>query len=82
MKLEHSNITLFGTTSSVITSDAEAREIIMEDLTSIGDSTDHDGGDGDVNMHVVACVLLEMALSFLGILTNLLGKYKAQIKVK
>ena len=74
MKLEHSNITLFATTSSVITSDAEAREIIMEDLT-IGDDYDYDDdGDGDVNMHVVACVLLEMALSFLGILTNLLGK--------
>ena len=72
MKLEHSNITLFGTTSSVITSDAEAREIIMEDFT-VGDDHDHDDGE-DVNMHVVACVLLEMALSFLGILTNLLGK--------
>ena len=30
--------------------------------------------DSKVNILVVSCVLLEMALSFLGILTNLLGK--------
>ena len=74
MKLEHLNKTLFSTTA-VITSDAEAREIIMEDLPLDHDYVNVDDEDAaNVNMRVVTCVLLEMALSFLGILTNLLGK--------
>ena len=76
MKLEHLNKTLFSTTA-VITSDAEAREIIMEDLPLDLDyvhADDQDVPGANVNMRVVTCVLLEMALSVLGILTNLLGK--------
>ena len=74
MKLEHLNKTLFSATA-VITSDAEAREIIMEDLPLDHDNVNVDDEDAaNVNMRVVTCVLLEMALSFLGILTNLLGK--------
>ena len=76
MKLEHLNKTLFSTTAE-ITSDAEAREIIMEDLPLDLDYVhvdDQDDPGANVNMRVVTCVLLEMALSVLGILTNLLGK--------
>ena len=35
----------------------------------------------NMSLQVISCVLLEMALSFLGILTNLLGK-QLQQKVK
>ena len=35
---------------------------------------DGEGGEVGADLRVVACVLLEMALSFLGILTNLLGQ--------
>ena len=35
---------------------------------------DGEGGEVEADLRVVACVLLEMALSFLGILTNLLGQ--------
>ena len=52
-------------TNSVIFSDIQ----IIED-----DIDDNEGGHKDVDMRVVACVLLEMGLSFLGILTNLLGE--------
>ena len=52
-------------TNSVIFSDIQ----IIED-----DIGDDEGGHKDVDMRVVACVLLEMGLSFLGILTNLLGE--------
>ena len=51
------------------------------DNFSIVDDVLHDEEDGDVQVSglVVSCVLLEMALSFLGILTNLLGKFSDEI---
>ena len=52
-------------TNSVMFSDI----LIIED-----DIRDEDKGHNEVDMRVVTCVLLEMGLSFLGILTNLLGK--------
>ena len=48
----------------------------MENITNEVDMVE----DPKVNILVVSCVLLEMALSFLGILTNLLGKLTAKIK--
>ena len=52
-------------TNSVMFSDI----LIIED-----DIGDDDEGHKEVDMRVVTCVLLEMGLSFLGILTNLLGE--------
>ena len=51
------------------------------DNFSIVDDVLHDEEDGDVQVSglVVSCVLLEMALSFLGILTNLLGECSDEI---
>ena len=57
-------------TNSVMFSDI----LIIED-----DIGDDDEGHKEVDMRVVTCVLLEMGLSFLGILTNLLGEQKIMI---
>ena len=57
-------------TNSVIFSDI----LIIED-----DIGDDDEGHKEVDLRVVTCVLLEMGLSFLGILTNLLGEQKIMI---
>ena len=57
-------------TNSVMFSDI----LIIED-----DIRDEDKGHNEVDMKVVTCVLLEMGLSSLGILTNLLGKKKIMI---
>ena len=56
-------------TNSVMLSDI----LIIED-----DIGDDDDGHKEVDMRVVTCVLLEMGLSFLGILTNLLGEEKIE----
>ena len=57
-------------TNSVMFSDI----LIIED-----DIGDDDEGHKEVDMRVVTCVLLEMGLSFLGILTNLLGEEKIMV---
>ena len=49
--------------------------VIFSDILIIEDDISEDvRGHKDVDMRVVTCVLLEMGLSFLGILTNLLGE--------
>ena len=60
----------YNFTNSVMFSDI----LIIED-----DIRDDDEGHKEVDMRVVTCVLLEMGLSFLGILTNLLGEEKIMI---
>ena len=57
-------------TNSVMFSDI----LIIED-----DIGDDDEGHKEVDMRVVTCVLLEMGLFFLGILTNLLGEEKIMV---
>ena len=66
MQLDTSFILPTNCTNSVVFSDV----LLIED----GDLGDDLEGQGEGDMRVVACVLLEMALSFLGILTNLLGE--------
>ena len=49
---------------------------LEEDLIIIHDDEDDLIPTNNLNLQIISCVLLEMALSFLGILTNLLGKLK------
>ena len=51
-------------------------DVMDEDLILIPDDEDNLLPANILNLQIISCVLLEMALSFLGILTNLLGKLK------